>query len=76
MRKGIPQLVGLTEAAKIMGVSPQRAAQLVEAYPDDFPEPVAQLACGPIWTEQDIWKFQLWRPKKAGRPKKTKEEGK
>lgn len=41
-------LVGLSEIALMLGVTRQRASQLVRDY-DDFPAPVAELAAGRVW---------------------------
>ena len=48
-------LMGITEIARLLGVSRQRAHQL--AHGEDFPEPVAVLAAGPIWetTQIEAW---------------------
>ena len=40
-------LMGLTEIARLLGVSRQRVHQLSKA--DGFPEPAAVLAAGPVW---------------------------
>jgi predicted DNA-binding transcriptional regulator AlpA len=47
--------MGITEIARLLGVSRQRAHQL--AHSEDFPEPVAVLAAGPIWetTQIEAW---------------------
>lgn len=55
MRK-FPVLVGITEISVLFGVSRQRVSQL--AAQDDFPMPVAKLACGPIYRKADIVQFQ------------------
>lgn len=49
-------LVGLSEIATMLGVSRQRAGQIVRDY-DDFPPPVAELASGRIWetTAVEAW---------------------
>ncbi len=54
-------LMGLTEIAAFLGVSPQRVDQLAAGA--DFPEPTAELAAGRIWTREDI---EGWA-KSAGR---------
>ncbi len=41
-------LVGLSEIASMLGVTRQRASQLVRDY-EDFPAPVAQLSAGRVW---------------------------
>ena len=61
-------LVGLSEIATMLGVSRQRAGQLVRDY-SDFPPPVAELASGRIWetTAVEAWaKAHPVRP--PGRP--------
>jgi hypothetical protein len=58
-----PELVGLAEAAEMVGVAKStvlerrfprahRAGQLAPLRP--FPEPVAELRCGPIWLKADV----------------------
>ena len=46
------ELVGAAEIAALLGVSRQRVDQL--SRHEDFPEPVAELASGRIWTRQSI----------------------
>lgn len=48
-------LVGLTEIAEMLGVSPQRVDQL--AATEAFPEPVAELAAGRVWKRADVIKW-------------------
>ena len=45
-------LVGLTEIARMLGVSRQRAHQLAQT--DDFPRPAAELANGRVWEIDDV----------------------
>ncbi len=45
-------LVGLTEIAEMLGVSPQRVDQL--AATESFPKPVAELAAGRVWKRADV----------------------
>ena len=54
-RPAIPQLVGVSEIADILAVSPERAHELMKR--DDFPGPVAEIAAGPIWTRDSIERF-------------------
>jgi hypothetical protein len=64
----IPELVGTSEIAAILGVSRQRAHAL--AHRDDFPEPIARLASGSVWTRPSIERFvESWK-RKPGRPSK------
>ncbi len=48
-------LVGLTEIAEMLGISPQRVDQL--AATESFPEPVAELAAGRVWKRADVEKW-------------------
>ncbi|MGH9048186.1 MAG: hypothetical protein ACRDY4_00475 [Acidimicrobiia bacterium] len=65
---GLPELVGVSEIAAILGVSRQRTHAL--AHRDDFPEPVARLASGSVWTRPSITLFaESWK-RKPGRPSK------
>lgn len=64
MTARIPKLAGLAEVAGLAGVSRTRAGQI--ANHPDFPEPVARLAMGPVWREDDVKAF-LAVPRKPGR---------
>lgn len=44
--------MGISEIAKFLGVSRQRVGQL--AAGENFPQPVARLAAGPIWEAADV----------------------
>ena len=55
-------LLGVAEVAALIGLS--RPALASRRERDDFPSPVAQLACGPIWARQDIERYAMER---AGR---------
>lgn len=69
-RARVPKLVGTTEAAATLGVVRQRVTSLYKRHPR-FPEPVAELRCGPVWLEKHIREFaDLPRPQ--GRPRKEK----
>ncbi len=61
-------LAGLSEIATMLGVSRQRAGQIVGDY-DDFPQPVAELASGRIWetVAVDAW-AQAHPVRPPGRP--------
>lgn len=59
-------VVGVTEIAQALGVTKQRAHQLV-ARPD-FPAPAAKLAQGSIWRTSDARRWvKLHRPDHANR---------
>jgi hypothetical protein len=45
-------LVGVTEIAKMIGLSRQRAGQLTKR--PDWPEPYARLASGPAWRRAEV----------------------
>ena len=61
-------LVGLSEIATMLGVSRQRASQLVRDY-DDFPAPVAELASGRIWETETVEAWANAHPvRPPGRP--------
>ncbi len=46
-------VVGVPEIAEMLGVSRQRVYQLMETY-DDFPDPIATLAVGRIWSRAAV----------------------
>ncbi len=58
----IPDLVGSAEAAKLLEIGPTNFSHLRKKMNDagdtNFPTPIAQLQCGPIWTEKDMLKFK------------------
>lgn len=62
----IPSLVGISEAAEILGVSRQRAHAI--AAGDAFPSPIAHLAAGPVFLETAVRAFAA-KPRHAGRPR-------
>ena len=51
------QLVGVKEAAEILGWDPRRVATYRSR--GSFPEPIAELAAGPVWTRRQIEKLKL-----------------
>lgn len=63
-----PDLVGVAEVAKLLGVTKQRASDLVHA--DHFPPPVATLAAGPIWRRSQLARFANSWPRRPGRPRR------
>jgi len=60
---------GVTEIAKLLGVSRQRVSEL-RSRPD-FPSPIAELAAGPVWTRRSLNHFIESWPRRPGRPRKT-----
>lgn len=69
-KPSFPDLVGAAEAARELGVSRQRFAQLVRAKPD-FPGPMLRLAATPVWMRAAIQKFDEDWDRTPGRPRKT-----
>jgi prophage regulatory protein len=68
-------LVGLSEIATMLGVSRQRAGQLVRDY-EDFPPPVAELASGRIWKTVDVEAWANAHPvRPPGRPVSQPDRG-
>lgn len=64
------ELMGVHEIAEFLGISKQRVNQLSWNH-SSFPDPVAALACGPIWDADAIREFKLVH-RKPGRPKGVK----
>lgn len=63
-------LAGVAEVAEILGVSRARVYQLAKDHPD-FPDPVADLAAGPVWDRAEVEAFERnWGRKRTGRPRK------
>jgi len=60
----IMDVVGVPEMAEILGVTRQRVYQLIEAY-DDFPDPIAKLAVGRIWSRAAV---EEWNRLHGDRP--------
>ena len=62
-RPAFPELVGVKEIAGVLAVSPQRPYQLTMR--NDFPDPIARLAAGPVWTRPSLERFvDEWRTDK------------
>jgi hypothetical protein len=64
-RPTYPEVVGVAEAAEILGVSRQRASKLLERL-----DPVARLAAGPIWRADAVRTFGAVQ-RRPGRPSKA-----
>jgi predicted DNA-binding transcriptional regulator AlpA len=50
------EVLGITEVAKLLGISRQRVDQLSHSDPD-FPEEIATLGRGRLWEKQAIEKW-------------------
>jgi hypothetical protein len=68
----VPDPLGLSEIASILGVTRQRAWQITKSA--DFPAPAAVLASGPVWHKGDVARF-LISPRRRGRPSRTATAG-
>lgn len=64
----VPALVGISEIAEILGVTRQRAWALATRH-REFPDPVLEVAAGPLWLEEAIEAFQAQWTRQGGRPK-------
>ena len=62
-----PDILGVTEAARLLRVSRQRVDQLRAEHPD-FPKPIVRLASGPIWLRSSIEGFDRRWHRRPGRP--------
>lgn len=61
----VPALVGVTEAAALLGWDRRRVATYVDR--GAFPEPVAHLASGRVWRRADVESFAERRGKRRER---------
>ena len=59
-----PALVGVSEAAEILGWDRRRVITYVDR--GSFPEPIAALAGGRVWRREDIEAYAAGRRKAAG----------
>jgi hypothetical protein len=64
-----PDVVGVAEAAAMLGVSKQRVSELARSK--RFPRPLYELAAGPIWVKGAIEAFVEKWERKPGRPRKA-----
>lgn len=67
----IPELVGVSEVASLLGVSKQRLSELRTRA--DFPQPIVMLAAGPVWARPSLNHFIAGWSRKPGRPRKPAE---
>lgn len=65
-----PDLIGTREIADLLEVSPQRISALRRS--SSFPEPVAELRAGPVWTAHSVRRFVENWPRQPGRPRAEK----
>ena len=61
----IPEVVGVSEAASLLGWDRRRVATYVSR--GAFPEPIAVLASGRIWRREDVEAFGRDRIRRKGR---------
>lgn len=57
------ELVGVHEAAELLGITKARLCQLARTY-RDFPQPVLSLHCGRIWDVSDISDWAKRHPRR------------
>ena len=60
-----PDVVGVSEAAKILGWDRRRVTTYVSR--GTFPEPIAALASGRVWRREDVEAFGRDRRRRRGR---------
>jgi hypothetical protein len=61
-----PELVGVSEAAAILGWDRRRVITYVDR--GSFPEPMARLASGRVWRREDVEAFgRAWNRRQARR---------
>jgi hypothetical protein len=61
----VPELVGVSEAASLLGWDRRRVATYVGR--GAFPEPIATLASGRVWRREDVEAFGRDRARRPGR---------
>lgn len=65
----VPDVVGVAEAAEIMGWDKRRVITYIDR--GSFPEPITSLASGRIWLREDVEEFaSVWRethPPRSGK---------
>jgi hypothetical protein len=65
----LPRLLGVSEVAAALRVTPQRVRQLMTRL--DFPQPKEQLRMGPVFLEREIVAFDRLWTRVPGRPART-----
>jgi hypothetical protein len=67
----MPELIGVTELAQLLGVTRQRASELARTG-SGFPRPLTFLASGPVWDKSTILRYvDQWERRPRGRPKRV-----
>ena len=62
----VPDVVGVAEAAEIMGWDKRRVVTYIDR--GSFPEPIASLASGRIWLREDVEAYAGdWRARRAAK---------
>lgn len=67
-----PQLLGVGEVARLVGVSKQRVSELARGR--NWPRPVVTLSSGPVWLESTIRQFVAQWDRRPG-PKQAGKQG-
>ena len=63
----IPQVVGVAEAAEILGWDKRRVVTYIDR--GSFPEPITALASGRIWLREDVETYAAqWHARHSARP--------
>lgn len=66
----IPQVVGVAEAAEILGWDKRRVVTYIDR--GSFPEPITALASGRIWLREDVEDYAAqWHARLAARTART-----
>lgn len=66
-RPVLPEMLGAAEAAELLGVSKQRLTQLRKS--GRFPNPMIELAAGPVWDRAAVERFLAEWERQPGRPR-------
>ena len=65
--ESIPAIVGVAEAAEIMGWDKRRVVTYIDR--GSFPEPITSLASGRIWLREDVEAYAAdWRARHPAKP--------
>lgn len=75
LQEFITDLMGNSEVAEMLKVSRQRVSEISRTH-EQFPQPVAKLASGPVYAADDVKAFvRQWERRRTGRPPKNKPRG-